>query len=516
MQTPEIGPSAPVAGRPPPRLSSAPTEAAEPPTLAQYRLALDLSPTPLLLCRPDGEIAMANTHMTSLFGYPTHGLDGQRIETLVPDAARSQHPQQRAAFLYRPAKRRMGAGRDLFAVKADGSLFPVEIGLEPLRLEGETWVLATVLDISERKAGERRLRDALDSSASAMLMVDETGRLILVNRAACTLAGATEDEMLGRTVETFLPPALRKAHAVFRNSFAAAAEARTMGANRDLVFLRPDGREVPVEIGLTPIAGQPGTQVMATIVDITDRLAHDAAITERNTALSELNAELAQFAYSASHDLKAPLSTIAGLLELALEDLSAGAEEECRRAISEALKSARRNAAKVEAVLALARAGQTEGAPGDVHLERAARDIWQDLTASQAEPPVLTIQSLGSETFHTHPQALLTILENLLSNACRFRDPAKPDHWVNLRIETSEDTLNMIISDNGPGIAPEDLPHIFSMFKRFAADAGHGLGLAIVHKHLRRLGGQIDVESSPEGTDFHLTIPAAPSTEVRP
>ncbi|MCA0919647.1 sensor histidine kinase [Pseudooceanicola nanhaiensis] len=478
--------------------------------LQQYRMVLDLSPTPLLLCRPDGVIAMANDHLTTMFRHRPGSLDGLRIDLLVPEAARQHHPAQREAFLHRPAKRRMGAGRDLFGLTADGHLLPVEIGLEPLPVGPETWILATVLDISERKNGERRLRSALDSSASAMMLIDAAGRITLVNSAACTLAGAPEDDLLGRSVETFLPPALRKAHAVYRKSFGAEAEARAMGANRDLTFCRPDGTEVPVEIALTPIDGPDGTQVMATIVDITERLAHEAALNDRNEVLTQLNEELTQFAYSASHDLKAPLATIAGLLELALEDLDAGAEEDGRHAISEALQSARRNAAKVEAVLALARTGQQAEPPRDVALEPAIRGIWDDLTGSQSDPPVLTIQCLGDPVFRTNPQALLTVLENLLSNACRFRDPGKPDHWVNIRLDAGPNGLSVVVSDNGPGIAPEHREEVFSMFRTFATEGGHGLGLALVHKHLRRLGGTIRLESSPEGTDFHVFLPPPP------
>lgn len=475
--------------------------------LDRYKLAVELCPVPALLMGPCGNIRITNAALDTLFGYPSGALTHSPVERLVPLSSQHRHPTLREAYQKMPCRRGMGAGRAIHGQRADGSFIPVEIALSPVELGGHGFVFTTVTDITDRRLNEKRLRDALDAAATAMVLVAPDGTIELVNSEACRLLGGLAEDLVGRNVDMLVPAEHRLKHSVYRHSYLAAPRPRTMTQGRSLFVQGLDGRETPVHIALTPITGGDAPRTMATIVDMSDILAQEEELQKRNARLSALNEELTQFAYSASHDLRAPLATIAGLLELGLEDLADGEIDECRRNITDALATSRRNIRKVEQVLTLARAGLDAIPEEEIDLVEVARALWDDLSCDGKAKPAFGILALGSPVISVERPTLVTVIENLLSNACRFQDPAKEYPWIALRIATDAGGLTLQVSDNGIGIPQADQTRVFDMFRRSSKSSGHGLGLALVQKHVRRLDGRIALESSPDGTCFTITIP---------
>lgn len=483
--------------------------------LDKYRLAFDVSPMPLLLVSADGVIRLTNAGLDELFGYPVGALIGQPVEVLVPEDVRAIHPDLRGAYMRVPTKRGMGRGRDLTGVTRTGGRIALELGLDPVEIDGATWAMVAAVDIRARKAQDERLRLTLDASASAMITVDGEGRIIAVNRATCLLFGYEPDELVGQTIEMLVPDDQRRVHPVYRASFHGQNRARPMGLGGKLYCRHRSGRAIPVEIALNPVSSPDGWVVVATVIDLTERDAHEREITEKADALAEMNTELSHFAYSASHDLKAPLATVAGLLDLCLEDLSAGNGAEARENIAAAVETVQRAARKVEAILSIARAGRSPLAPETFAVEQDMRAIWADLTAGTGDVPRLDFDLDGAGMVTAERQTLGVILENLASNAIRYADPAKPDRWVRLRARSDADGLKLSFADNGLGIPAAAQPFVFQMFKRLDDRSQDGLGLSLVQKHVERMGGCIDLTSDVGvGTEFTVTLPH-PSREVR-
>jgi len=181
---------------------------------ALFRLAVEAAPNAMVMVGSDGCIALVNAQTEKLFGYPRSELIGQRIEMLVPQRNRGQHPQQREDYLRDPRTRSMGMGRDLYGLTRDGREVPIEIGLNPLKTGNGTLVLASIIDITERK----RIEDAVRRSEArfrlmvssvkdyAILMLDPQGLVASWNDGAQRLKGYTEPEILGRHFSTFYPP----------------------------------------------------------------------------------------------------------------------------------------------------------------------------------------------------------------------------------------------------------------------------------------------------------------------
>jgi len=120
----------------------------------KFQLVLDAAPNAMIMVDSAGVINFANASATTVFGYSLSELIGCDIETLVPERFRDRHPEHRKVFFSQPSNRAMGAGRDLFGRRKDGSEFPVEIGLNPIRTAQGLFVLASVVDISARKFAE--------------------------------------------------------------------------------------------------------------------------------------------------------------------------------------------------------------------------------------------------------------------------------------------------------------------------------------------------------------------------
>jgi PAS domain S-box-containing protein len=228
---------------------------------------------------------------------------------LVPERFRKHHPRLRGAFLADPESRPMGAGRDLFGLRKDGSEFPIEIGLNPIETAQGTMVLSAIVDLSQRKRMEERFRRVVESAPNAMVMISAAGRIEMVNAQAEIVFGYARSEMLGKPVEMLVPERFRGHHPGLRRSFFSDPKSRPMGEGRDLYGLRNDGSEFPVEIGLNPIETDEGPMVLSAIVDISERKQREReierALKEKDILLGEIH-----------HRVKNNLHVIHSLLDL--------------------------------------------------------------------------------------------------------------------------------------------------------------------------------------------------------
>jgi PAS domain S-box-containing protein len=267
----------------------------------RFQRAIESAPNAMLMVNRAGRIEMLNLQAECIFGYSRDELLGSPVELLIPERFRRQHPRYRLFFFADPRSRPMGAGRDLYALRKDGSEFPVEIGLNLVEGEEGAMVLAAIVDITDRKRKEdelqrnqERLQRVVEHLPNAIVMVNQRGRIEMVNLQAEQIFGYSRSELLGRSIESLVPQRFRSRHAGFRALFFADPQLRPrpMGAGRDLYALRKDGSEFQVEIGLNPIEIEEHTMVLASIVDITDRKHKEeqilAALKERDASLGSL------------------------------------------------------------------------------------------------------------------------------------------------------------------------------------------------------------------------------------
>lgn len=477
----------------------------------------------MALVDQSGRIALVNPALEVMFGYAAGELTGQAIEVLIPESVRGRHLGHRNGYFASPRPRAMGAGHDLAARRRDGSAFPVAISLSPLRTSEGLLALATISDITGRKkaeealrTSEKRWRELVEHAADAMLMVTHDGRIILANPKAREMFGYGEAELVGQAVEMLIPERARGRHLEHRQGFYASPRPRSMGEGLDLAGRRSDGSEFPVRVSLGPVETDEGLVVLATISDITEARRASEALRTLNeelktyaTELERSNADLQQFAYVSSHDLKEPLRMVSSYLKLIERRYAERLDDDGREFIGFAVDGAARMENLINDLLAYSRVG-TRGQPF------ATTDI-EDVLAQALNNLQIAIEESGARVTHdplpslpADATQLIALFQNLIGNGVKFHTEGQP--LVHIRAERDGEEWRFSVRDNGIGIEPEYHERIFVIFQRLHGRndyPGTGIGLAVCKRIVERHNGRIWVESRVGGgSTFFFTLPA--------
>lgn len=346
------------------------------------------------------------------------------------------------------------------------------------------------------------------SAPYAMIAVEADGMIRAANDQAVHLLGYTRAELENLSVESLVPASARDGHARQRAGFAEVPDSRLMATGRELSVLDREGNERPVEIGLMSITDDGRPLVIATLVDITDRLRAEQALQEKAVALARSNEELERFASIAAHDIRAPLRRIqllaGSVLQRTVEDLPESAREQLL-VIEE---QADRLEAMLEGLLAYARVGQDQSSPQWVDPDPVLRSLAdtyvpQDrfrVQIAEGCPPIFG------------PKALVELVfRNLLMNAVKHHD--EPTGTITIAWHRDHRGLHFTVADDGPGIPAAHADSIFQLFTTVRSQEqsrSSGLGLALVLKAMETMNGQIELLRSPDprGATFVLTWPA--------
>ncbi len=463
------------------------------------QVLLDAFPAGLVVCNGDGTITHVNGELCAMLGYVQSDLVGKRIEVLIPEDERAEHVGLLAGFMRKPEKRTMGSGRDLFARRRDGSTFPVEIGLNPVKSSTGLQVIASVVDLTARQEMQNNFRSIVEAAPVGMMIVDDQGLIKQCNRLLLDTFGYQSHELLGQPMEILLPERHRKNHLGHRENYLRSPGTRAMGIDMDLTGLHQSGSEFPVEIGLNPMPGPSGMRIVATINDITERK-------KAELRLKQLNADLDGFTYVASHDLKSPLRGIASLVEWIEEDLGTDISEEVKNNIDRIHLRVQRMEKLVEDLLTYARSGRSQRDYTTINLKAMLDDVVQFLDPPQGF--AITFEGY-LDNIHSSRTPLETVLRNLISNAIKHHD--RPEGEIKVTVTPQGSFCLFEIRDDGPGIPPAAHGRIFKLFQALSEKDGtrSGIGLAVCRRFVEAHGGTIEVESHGEsrGTCFKFSWP---------
>jgi PAS domain S-box-containing protein len=356
-------------------------------------------------------------------------------------------------------------------------------------------------------------------------MVDAGGRIVLVNREVERLFGYSREELFGQEVERLVPLRQRDRHPEFRTVFLANPRARSMGAGRELYGLRKDGTEVPVEIGLNPIATEDGLFVLAAVVDISERQRAERerrSLEDRLQHSRKLEA-LGRMASGVAHDFNNILAVIEGYTELVRDALPERLDQ--LRNIDDVLQAAARGKELVGRILRFSQPQPVESRPVDMcravedgsRLPRAVLPAGIEIQLDLDAPPfALTnassvnsaLMNLATNAAHAMPQggALGIRLEPFYAHDhfARAHPNLREGHYVKLTV-----------SDTGTGMNEEEKLRAFEPFFTTEPGSGSGLGLSLVHGILRDNGGTVWLDSKiGAGTCVHCLFPAVESLAV--
>lgn len=395
------------------------------------------------------------------------------------------------------------------------------------------------------------------NATEGILVVNDKGKIIMINPCAQRMFGYAEQEIIGQTIEKLIPSRFHSKHVGNREKFTNNPHSRPMGKGLDLFAQTKDGREFPVEISLSHFSTSDGQFVMSFIIDITERKRQEAELksaSERlmqtSEALAKLNTELenkvqertkeleiankdlndskkevlkalevekelnnlkSRFVTTASHEFRTPLGTILSSASL-IARYEGSEETEKRMKHVERIRSAVGNLTEIlNDFLSVEKLeeGIVRNNPVQFDLNDFVLSIIEELKTITKKGQQIVFHHNGKTTsVFLDNQLLRNSLINLISNAIKYSDEGKE---ITVRTSVNGNSIRIEITDQGIGIPPEDQQHMFSRFFR-AKNAtniqGTGLGLNIVRKYIELMEGKIGFSSElGVGTTFFVEFP---------
>jgi PAS domain S-box-containing protein len=397
----------------------------------------------IFMINAEGTIMMANPVSELMFGYEPGELNGKSVEVLLPNSLYAKHKEYRKKFNENPSPRRMGVGRDLVALRKDGTEFPVEVSLSYQKAKDTLTVMAFIIDITERKKAEEALR-------------------------------RSEEQLL-----------------VYAAELEKKVQSRTETLNKLVGELENANKVLQQQI-----------------------LERKKAEDETKKALNkerELNDLKTKFVSIASHEFRTPLSTVLSSASLVAQYKERGDYNKIDKHIQRIKSSVNHLTSILNDFLSL---GKLEEGRVDVileliHVPEFLEEIQEELKPILKEGQEIKIDCLLPEnTFITDRRLLRNILFNLISNASKYSGTGKT---IYLNCTNADNFLELKVRDEGIGIPQNEIKHLFERFFRASNVTniqGTGLGLNIVNRYVDLLKGKIDFSSEEgKGSIFTITLP---------
>jgi PAS domain S-box-containing protein len=373
-----------------------------------------------------------------------------------------------------------------------------------------------IRDISAGDTSEAYFRQLLESAPDAMIIVDDSGRISIINEQVENMFGYVRDQLIGQHIEILLPESVRERHVGHRRNYVADPRVRPMGVDLELYARRADGTEFPVEISLSPVTSASGIFVSSVIRDVTRRKdMEEELIAARQTAERAHKANTA-FLAAASHDLRQPvqaLNLLNGALRRTVSEPLAKEMIESQQQSLDAMTNLLNSLLDISRLDAGAVTPDIEDFPVQRLIDRLAPECSRQARHKGLECTTIP----DGSTIRSDPNLLGEIIQNLVSNAIRYTERGQ----VTLSCRDIGGRLSIDITDTGIGIAPEHFDEIFHEFHQLrnpgTENEGFGLGLAIVRRLSDLLGHEIAVTSTPgEGSCFSVIVPVVEQQTASP
>jgi PAS domain S-box-containing protein len=489
-------------------------EPQEPPAetqLAASETFLDAIYDAVLVCTAEGRICDVNDRAAALFQRTPdelcqltaadvlNGMD----EPLLADLLELTGPQPFAIV-------------EAYGIRADGAEFAAEIAVHPMHQDTGVQLIFFVRDISRRIQMEQellRLSKAAASTSDGIAITDEEGRQIYQNGAFLDLIGPQHTEAL--------PERLGFGWLLGDN---AQAMQQTIEAGLPWIGradIQGSAGVVPTLIRVDPIRQEDGRIIgeVAIVTDVTKEIQAEERLRQTLDELERTNAELEQFAYVASHDLKEPLRVIAGYLDLLQRRYAEQLDDAAKGFIRHAMEGTERMRDMINHILDYARLNRPSGPLSTVSAALLVRQAQENLRSLLEERHArVTLDPLPD--IRTAPARMVQVFQNLIDNAVRYCDQDEPR--VHIRAVRREQFWVFLIQDNGIGIPKELQSRVFLLFQRLHTREereGSGIGLATCRKIIERFGGSLWIEDSApgRGSTFAFSVPLSGCTpEVGP
>jgi len=470
---------------------------------------------------PEGRFVSVDAAFLIMLGKQETNLLGEHWHATVHSG---DHEAAEAAYLQ---ARSTGSGYvEIRAVRGDSTTVYQALTVMATRNAAGEFIGYRCLrhDISSFKRDQEVLALAVESAPNGLLMLNSEGLIQSANRAVEVLFGYTREELAGHKVEMLLPERLRAQHVGHRGNFNANKETNA-AAGRDLVGLRKDGVEIPLQIYLNRIDTHTGELVLCTVVDIAERVRFQQQLELAKQAAEAANRAKSDFLARMSHEIRTPMNLIMGMNTLLLES---NLDVKQKEHVEISHRNVKRLLRLINGILDLSKVEA-----GMLTLQAVPFDLSEILNECSASiSPSIERKGLQFEIsidsdvwlyWIGDPERVHQVLLNLIGNAVKFTARGKID--VRVRSESfgqGERGLRFEVTDTGCGVPADKTNLIFESFQQAEGSMsrpyeGTGLGLSIARTLVELMAGKIWLEKSGEtGSKFIFTafFPVARKEEV--
>lgn len=375
-------------------------------------------------------------------------------------------------------------------------------------------IVVNFRDITERVKAEQALRDSenrfrslIENSSDVIVVADKDMNIVFISDSVFRLTGFKPGEIIGLKSMHFSHPEEKDRVREFINNVK-----NTPGIPQKIVYrtLKKDGSVIWCERVSTNLLHDPAINgIVSNFRDITEQYKYEQALEASNETLKKTNLELDRFVYSVSHDLRAPLSSILGVIEFAETETD---EQSMLELLGMLKSSVKKLDGFVLDILNYSRNARVQLECEKIDFNELVSDIVRDLRFMNAgnSNVAITIDVNEKAILYSDKSRIKMVVSNLLANALRYHDPQKPNPFVNILIQPHDTGIIISIQDNGIGISRDNHEKIFDMFYRASVmSEGTGIGLYIVKETVQKLNGTITLKSEPGiGSDFKVYLPA--------
>lgn len=343
---------------------------------------------------------------------------------------------------------------------------------------------------AEKRVGSE-LEALVDTAVDAIISIDQKGRIIRFNRAAEEIFQLSKEEALGKNVKHLMPSEYAKQHDQFLHHYQTTGEKKIIGIGRTVTGLRKDGSTFPMDLSVGELPS-PSRGYVGIIRDVSERFEYEQKLLRHSLELTRSNEDLAQFAYIASHDLKAPLRAIDNLAGWIDDKVGQYMDEECQNYMKLLRNRVNRLEQLLSSLLEYSRIGQQGKTRETLPLNGIIKSVVDlmdvaDFSIEIGEFPDI----LASRT------EIEILFRNLIGNSIKHHD--KGEGRIRITYNRLDQHHEFSVHDDGPGIPKEMNTKVFAMFQTLQPRdtvEGSGMGLAFVKKIAERNNASVLVSES--------------------
>jgi PAS domain S-box-containing protein len=479
-------------------------------------LAENLLDYALFLLTPEGIVASWNPGAERMKQYKPSEIIGKHFSTFYPEVdKKAKKPEMELKGAAETGRHEDEGWR----IRKDGTRFWANVVITAIReTDGTLLGFGKITrDITDRREAELRYRMLIEGVTDyAIYSLDRNGNITSWNSGAQRIKKYTAEEILGQHFSRFYTKEDADAGLPAKVLEIAATTGHFEGEGWRV---RKDGSRFWSSVVITPLRDDDGEMMGYSKItrDVTDRMEllqkiqhHADELELRVVERERTNAELEAFSYSVSHDLRSPIRAIEGFTDIVLTDFGGQLPPPVVELLQNVAESATRMNRLVEDLLNYSRLGRIEVDPVPVNVADAVKAACVQVDEGLRGNIKTSVDH--SLTISANLAMLTQTLFNLINNGLKFYPPGQTPH---VDVTAHRDGRNIVIEirDEGIGIAPQHVERIFQVFERLhtvEAYPGTGIGLAIVKRGIKRIGGKVWVESTPgKGSSFFISLPAA-------